>query len=321
VQQTTNLEAFLKNPALHYLPPRALEQFQPAVNRFKKDASPEQAARMQAALAFQKKLVKALFDAGVPLMAGTDAPDVGPMAGVGIHEELQELVSDGLTSFQALQTATVIPARYFRKPDEFGTIAVGRRADLVLLERNPLDSISNTREIVGVMVRGKWLPKEELAQRVEAIPEAYKHELQQVESELASNPAQAEQDLAAHDPLRALGTAAITDLFRSQGTEKFHRLILKMRAESPKSRLVSEAGINALGYNFLAQNRFQDAIALLRMNTEDFPKSANTYDSLAEALFKSGDAAQASRSYARALEIDQNYVNAEFARKFVAEHK
>jgi hypothetical protein len=276
---------------------------------------------MQTALAFQRKLVKALFDAGVPLMAGTDAPDVGPMAGVGIHEELQELATDGLTPFQALQTATVIPARYFRKSDEAGTIEVGKRADLVLLERNPLASITSTRGIVGVMVRGNWLPKEDMAQRVEAIPEAYKHELQQVESELASHPAQAEQYLADHDPLRALGTAAITGLFQTQGPEKFHRLVVKIRAENPKSRLASEAGINALGYNFLAQNKLQEAVALLRMNTEDFPKSPNTYDSLAEALFKSGDDRQASSSYAKALEIDPNYVNAEFARKFVAEHK
>jgi hypothetical protein len=280
VQQSADLDAFLKNPAFRYLPPWALEQFQPAVNRFKKDSSPEQSARMQAALAFQRKLVKALFDAGVPLMAGTDAPDVGPMAGVGIHEELQELASDGLSPFQVLETVTVNPARYFGKSDEFGSIAVGKRADLVLLERNPLENISNTRGIVGVMLRGKWLSKEDLAQRVGAIPEAYNHELQQVESELASNPAQAEQYLADHDPLRALGTAAITDLFRSQGSKKFHQLLVKLRAANPKSRLASEAGINALGYGFLAQNKFQDAIVLLRMNTDDFPNSANTYDSL-----------------------------------------
>ena len=110
-------------------------------------------------------------------------------------------------------------------------------------------------------------------------------------------------------------------MFQTQGAEKFHRLVVKIRAENPKSRIASEAGINALGYSFLAQSKFQEAVALLRMNTEDFPKSANTYDSLAEALFKSGDAAEASASYAKALEMDPNYVNAEFARKFIAEHR
>jgi tetratricopeptide (TPR) repeat protein len=97
-------------------------------------------------------------------------------------------------------------------------------------------------------------------------------------------------------------------------------MVGKMREANPKSRLASEAGINAMGYNFLGLNRYADAIALLRMNTEDFPKSPNTYDSLAEALFKSGDVAQATAMYAKALEVDPKYVNAEFAQKFLAEH-
>jgi hypothetical protein len=215
VQQAADLDTFLKNPNLRYLSPWALEQFEPAANRFKNTTSAEQAERMRAALTFQRKLVKTLFDAGVPLMVGTDAPDVGPMAGFGIHDELQELVNDGLTPYQVLQAATVIPARYFRKSSEFGTIEPGKRADLVLLDENPLNKIANTRTVSGVVVRGQWLSKEELSKHVEAIPGAYKRELQQVELDMASNPAAAEQNLADHDPLRTLGTAATVDLFRS----------------------------------------------------------------------------------------------------------
>jgi tetratricopeptide (TPR) repeat protein len=264
--------------------------------------------------------VKALLDAGVPLLAGTDAPDVGPMAGIGLHEELQELVQDGLTPYQALQTATVNPARYFRKSAEFGTIEVGKRADLVLLEHNPLSDIANTRAIVGVLVCGKWFPREELDIRVEAIPGAYKQELQNVEAELGRDPIPAGRYLIDHDPLRAVATAAITDLFRSEGPVKFHQLLRRIREADPQSQLASEARINALGYSFLAQNKYSDAIALLRMNTEDFPKSPNAYDSLAEAHFKSGDIEQATAMYAKALAVDPKYVNADFAHKFLAEH-
>jgi imidazolonepropionase-like amidohydrolase len=82
-------------------------------------------------------------------MAGTDASDVGPVAGFGIHDELQEYVNDGFTPFQALQTATVNPARYFRRSQEFGTIEPGKRADLVLLEQNPLADISNLERLQG----------------------------------------------------------------------------------------------------------------------------------------------------------------------------
>jgi cytosine/adenosine deaminase-related metal-dependent hydrolase len=320
VQQATDLDGFLKNPALRYLSPWALEQFEPAANRFKNTTSAEQAERMRTALTFQRKLVKTLYDTGVPLMMGTDAPDVGPMAGFGIHDELQELVDDGLTPYQALQAATVIPARYFRRSSEFGTVEPGKRADLVMLEKNPLMNIANTRTISAVMVRGQGLSKEELSKHLKAIPAAYKRELQQVESDLASDPSAAEQYLADHDPLRTLATAAIVDLFRSQGPERFHQIVVKVREADPKSRLASEAGINALGYNFLSQNRYPDAIAVLRMNTDDFPKSPNTYDSLAEALFKSGDVAHARAMYAKALKVDPKYVNAEFAQKFLAEH-
>jgi tetratricopeptide (TPR) repeat protein len=321
VQQATDLDAFLKNPSLRYLPAWAREEYEPANNRFKNGTSAEQAEKMRGALVFQRKLVKALFDAAVPLMVGTDAPDVGPMAGFGIHQELQELVNDGLTPYQVLRSATAIPARYFRKSGEFGSIETGKRADLVLLEQNPLKNIANTRTIAGVMVRGQWLSREDLRKRVDEIPAAYKRELQQVESDLASEPVAAEQSLADHDPMRTMGTAAVVDLFHTQGPDKFHQLIVNMRRANPKSRIASEVGINALGYNLLGHHQHTGATAVLRMNTEDFPQSPNAYDSLAEALAKSGDVAQATAMYARALEVDPNYVNADYAKKFIAEHK
>ena len=320
VQQATDLDGFLKNPALRYLSPWALEAYEPAHNRFKNATSPEQASRMRVALIFEWKLVRALFDAGVPLMVGTDAPDVGPMAGFGIHEELQELVNDGMTPYQVLRAATVVPSQYLRKSAEFGTIEVGKRADLVLLDQNPLTNIANTRSVSGVMLRGRWLSKGELDKGVEAIPAAYKRERDKVQSDLAADPVAAERYLADHDPLKTLETAAVADLYRSHGPYKFHQLILNMRKADPRSRVASEAGMNGLGYNFLGDRKYADAIAILRMNTEDFPNSANTYDSLAEALAKSGDIKLAAAMYARALEVDPKYVNAEFAQKFVAEH-
>ena len=96
-------------------------------------------------------------------MAGTDATEVGPVAGFGLHHELQEFVEDGFTPYQALATATTIPMRYLRQSAEVGTIEVGKRADLVLLTGNPLSDISNTRKIAGVMVRGHWLEGKELS--------------------------------------------------------------------------------------------------------------------------------------------------------------
>ncbi|HWX94259.1 MAG TPA: amidohydrolase family protein [Terriglobales bacterium] len=320
VQQATDLDSFLKDPSLKYLPPWALEQYRPEANRYKNGFQPEQYPRLRTSLAFQRKLVKALFDAGVPLMTGTDAPDVGPMAGFGIHAELDELVSDGLSPFQVLQMATVNPARFFRQSAEFGTVEVGKRADLVLLRGNPLADTRATRGIVGVMVRGRWLSSAELAKKIGAIPGAYERELHQTEQDLAADPEKAEQYLNHHDPMGSLGGAAVSDIARTSGISKFRQFVLNVRQADAQSKLVSESGINTLGYNFLREKRYSEALALLRMNTEDFPRSANTYDSLGEALFKSGDVEQARQSYAKALEVDPKYPNADFARKFLAEH-
>jgi imidazolonepropionase-like amidohydrolase len=113
-------------------------------------------------LALHLKQLKALVDAGVPVLVGTDSSAVGVVWGFSIHEELELFVKAGLTPYQALEAATRISAEVMGDPEEWGTIEAGKRADMVLLNANPLENISNTREIEGVMVRGQWLPQETL---------------------------------------------------------------------------------------------------------------------------------------------------------------
>lgn len=108
-------------------------------------------------LAFERQmaLVKRLHDLGVPILAGSD---LGGQAfiypGTGLLEELDLLVRAGLTPNEALRAATILPARYFGKADERGSIAVGKQADLVLLNADPLGSIANVRTIEKVIHRG-----------------------------------------------------------------------------------------------------------------------------------------------------------------------
>lgn len=112
---------------------------------------------------FMKKLTGALHRAGVPLVAGTDAmgyPLVTP--GASLHRELELLVASGLSPYEALRTATVESARFLRRPAEFGRIAPGLRADLILVDGNPLEDMARLREPFGVMARGRWYPREEL---------------------------------------------------------------------------------------------------------------------------------------------------------------
>ncbi|QJR38313.1 amidohydrolase family protein [Gemmatimonas groenlandica] len=127
-------------------------------------ALPDSAARAANQRATRRlALVKQLYDAKIPLLAGTDAPagyDLVP--GASLHRELQLFVRAGLTPLQALQTATLNPARYFGKTDSWGTIEPGKVADLVLLARNPLVDIANTRQVVAVVADGRYYSPREL---------------------------------------------------------------------------------------------------------------------------------------------------------------
>jgi hypothetical protein len=100
-------------------------------------------------------MVKRMFDAGVPIGAGTDTPIGIAVPGYSLHRELELLVRAGLTPLQAIESATIRPAEFLHLEDKMGTIDVGKRADLVLLSANPLEDIRNTRKIDAVISRGK----------------------------------------------------------------------------------------------------------------------------------------------------------------------
>jgi imidazolonepropionase-like amidohydrolase len=102
-------------------------------------------------------LVRTLHTAGVPFLAGTDTPagvDVTP--GISLHLELQRFVAAGFTPLEALQTATINPARFYGKTSDYGSVQAGRVADLVMLRANPLEDIANTRAIGGIVADGRY---------------------------------------------------------------------------------------------------------------------------------------------------------------------
>jgi len=123
-------------------------------------------ARLEAKLEFLRRLVKAMADAGVELVAGTDAPAVpGCLPGISLHDDLAELEASGLTRYQALTTATRAPGAFIERTkhgDRFGLVATGYRADLVLSAQNPLDSLATLRNPLGVMAAGHWRDAAEL---------------------------------------------------------------------------------------------------------------------------------------------------------------
>ena len=110
-------------------------------------------------------IVRKLHAAGVPFLAGTDTPaGVDVIPGISLHLELQRFVAAGFTPLEALQTATLNPAKFYNKLNDYGTVQPGRIADLVLLEANPLDDIANTRKITAVITDGRYLSLQDLEQ-------------------------------------------------------------------------------------------------------------------------------------------------------------
>ena len=103
-------------------------------------------------------IVRKLHAAKVPFLAGTDTPaGVDVLPGISLHLELERFVAAGFTPLEALQTATLNPALFYGKPNDYGSVKAGRVADLVFLKANPLTDIRNTRTIAGVVADGRYL--------------------------------------------------------------------------------------------------------------------------------------------------------------------
>ncbi len=120
------------------------------------------------------KRVAALHRAGAGILAGTDAPNPHVVHGFALHQELALLEQAGLTRFEVLKTATVNPAVFFGTPGAFGSVTIGARADLLLIDANPLDDLKNLRRRTGVMLRGRWLPEAKLQAMLKQVAVHYR---------------------------------------------------------------------------------------------------------------------------------------------------
>lgn len=154
-----------RRPEMRYVAPQTLAEWAQVKDKMLEEtgSTPESARRT---IEMRRRLIKALHAAGAGLLLGSDAPQIYNVPGFSTHRELESLVAAGLTPYQALETGTRNIARYFGSERQTGTVEQGKRADLVLLDADPLADIRNTARRAGVMVRGRWLPRAELERRL-----------------------------------------------------------------------------------------------------------------------------------------------------------
>jgi imidazolonepropionase-like amidohydrolase len=160
-----DLEGVFADPEARYLSPEVLRNWRYSNPTRRVDVA-EFAERERAAYPFVQHLTLALQKEGVRLLLGTNASDAGLFPGRSTHLELSELVEVGLTPYEALSTGTRNAVGFIKEHVDptarFGTVAVGQRADLLLLPGNPLEDVGQADRALGVMVRGQWLTREQL---------------------------------------------------------------------------------------------------------------------------------------------------------------
>lgn len=164
------VKAYLAAPEARYLSPG--DRIDWARSGYQKKA-----VDLSRRVAFEGRFVKSMADAGVPLIAGGDAPSIpGLVPGFALHNEIDAMLTAGLTPWQALSAATRTPGEFIAKTvpgaAKFGVIAPGYRADLLLVAENPLEKPATLRAPLGVMASGRWYDAEALKAMLDSVAAA-----------------------------------------------------------------------------------------------------------------------------------------------------
>jgi imidazolonepropionase-like amidohydrolase len=279
--EAADLPALLEHREAGFVSPAAYSEWLPSNNRYWGTDTARFLSSMRGERTFIRSLTARLSAAGVPLLLGTDSPVFG-FAGASAHRELALLVDAGLTPYEALAAATreagEFVAAMVGAEERFGRIAPGQRADLLLVEGDPLADVAALARIRGVMARGVWRTAEELGR-------------------LRAEQARRNQILHA----RVRGIDSLMDRGEIDAAVELYDAT---RAEHPGVDLIAETVFWTEGRALLRRDGWADeARRLLDLSVEAYPLSHAAWRGLADARAAAGDTAGAISALAHAREL------------------
>ena len=295
IRQAEDLEGLVAEPIARALPAAVLQPFRRANNRYVGrgiDWLPSVRERFER----EKQLVLDLHQAGVRILAGTDASTAGVLPGSSLHRDIGILVDAGLTPLDAVRAATLEPGRFSAErmdaEDKFGQVAEGYRADILVLNGNPLDDISHLGDAYGVVARGRWWSQAALDERVDALVERSER-LTPIVIEI-------------EDSIKGGEMTSARERFDSA------------RDEFPGEIFFSQYPPFFIGYGYLYGDegyhsdpvRLQKALTLYQMYAEAYPEYHSAHYMLALAQEANGDPASAIAALEIALSIHPYYPDA-----------
>jgi imidazolonepropionase-like amidohydrolase len=272
--------AFLKDARLKYVPVRTRASWDPSAIDGKH--TPEDFAYMKKEFQKDLEVVGAMQKAGVGILAGTDTANPFCFPGFSLHDELGLLVQAGLSPMEALQAATLNPARFQGKEKDLGTIDKGKIADLVLLDANPLDEIGNTKRIAAVVSAGKLYSRAALDQMLAKV-----------------------EAVANRKPIGDVLFKTIQEKDVDAAIKQYREL----KSNQAAAYDFDENEFIGLGYGLLHMKKFKEAIEIFKLSVEAYPQSYNAYDSLGEAYMDNGDKELAIKNYQKSLELNPGNAN------------